>query len=262
MPVSVEHIPSKFLGSRLKTRKVCAGCNKRAADEIDDRFANFNMVLMPRALADARSIDHQQTPPSIPVDAIVSATHEPVRVTFSPSGRDVRNANGDRVHGLIEISYGLGSDLWVRFTAKVALGCAAKILDDDWLDSPLAHALQDLLWHGPIDATLWPTGVPGCPGELPDDHLLRHCLRVNQHLIGFQPSINDSGSCTAIVVLFGGELVCTLPLPGLECDGSGQVWVIDWSSQAVPRREEYDAAIERLLSERGWSDAQIDAARL
>jgi hypothetical protein len=41
MPFSEEHIPSKFLGSRLKTRRVCMDCNRRAAAEIDNHFASF-----------------------------------------------------------------------------------------------------------------------------------------------------------------------------------------------------------------------------
>jgi hypothetical protein len=262
IPPSEEHVPSKFLGSRLKTRRVCTDCNKRAAAETDNHFASYSMVPMPRALADVRSIMHQATPPSIELDAVVSATGEPVRVSFTPSGREVRRVNGERVREVIEISYGLGSDLWVRFTAKVALGCAAKLLDDNWLDSRLARGLQNLLWHQRIDPLIWPAGVPGLPGELADDHLLRECLTARQHLIGFQWPVHDPDAVTAIAVLFGGELVCQLPVPGLPCDGSGSVWVIDWSLRAIPRREDYNAAVERLLRVRGWSNAQIDAVRL
>jgi len=84
---STEHVPSAFLGSRLKTRKVCQDCNERAGREIDDRLATFLMVEMPKALADVRNLRHQQKEPVVEVDGIISATGEPVKVRFSPQGR-------------------------------------------------------------------------------------------------------------------------------------------------------------------------------
>ncbi|MGO9900288.1 MAG: hypothetical protein ACLP0J_11470 [Solirubrobacteraceae bacterium] len=168
--------------------------------------------------------------------------------------------DGKRVRETVEVTYGLGSDLWVQFAAKVAPGSAAKLLDDEWLDSRLARAPQSLLWHGPIDNAIWPTSVPGFPEDLSDDHILGHCLGAYQHLIGFirpatiPPPLSPS-SCWWRARL-------NASLPGLECGGAGRVWVIDWSTQAVPACEEYDAAVERLLRDCGWSDAQIDAVRL
>jgi hypothetical protein len=63
MPAADEHVPSRYLGSRLKTRRVCRGCNERAGREIDDRMANYLMVQVPKALADVRSIKHQAKEP-------------------------------------------------------------------------------------------------------------------------------------------------------------------------------------------------------
>jgi HNH endonuclease len=141
-PASEEHIPSQFLGSRLKTRRVCRDCNARAAREIDGRFADYLMVKMPKALADVRSIKHQGKEPSFETDATISATGERVRVRFTPRGREVRRPSGEKVHDVIEVQYGLDSDLWVQFNAKVALRCAAKLFPDEWLDEPLARALR------------------------------------------------------------------------------------------------------------------------
>lgn len=60
-PASEEHFPSQFPGSRL--RRVCRDCNARAAREIDDRFVDYLMVKMPKALADVRSIKRQGKEP-------------------------------------------------------------------------------------------------------------------------------------------------------------------------------------------------------
>lgn len=262
MAASEEHIPSKFLGSRLKTRHVCKECNERAGREIDNRFADYVMVQMPRALADVRSIDHQSTEPSVETDAIVSTTGEPARIRFSPHGREVRRARGELVRDVVEVKYGFDSDLWVRFTAKVALGCASKLLSDDWLDEPLARAVRDLLWHRPpIDHTVWPQGVPGWPGELDVEHPVRQALGERRHLVGLTIDHEDPSSTAAVAVLFGGQIVCRLPLPGVACSGSGQVWILDWRSSNVPQIEDCDVAIERLLREQGWSMERIDVLR-
>jgi hypothetical protein len=220
------------------------------------------MVQMPRALANVRSIAHQSTDPTVETDAIVSATGEPVSIQFSPRGRRIRRASGEQVRDVVEIKYGLDSDLWVRFIAKVALGCASKLLDEKWLDGTLAKGLQALLWHRPIDPVIWPGGIPAWPGELPCDHPARHALGDRRHLVGFETCLKDAGSAVATAVLFGGQLVCTLPLPGFICAGSGPVWILDWRSPHVPHREDYDTAIERLLSEQGWSAERIDSLRL
>ena len=256
-PASEEHVPSQFLGSRLKTRRVCRDCNTRAAREIDDRFADYLMVKMPKALADVRSIKHQGKEPSFEIDATISATGERVRVRFTPRGREVRRASGETVHDVIEVRYGLDSDLWVQFNAKVALGCAAKLFPDEWLDEPLARALRNLLWHGPIDNTIWPAGPPGWPGELEPAHPARQALGEDRHMVGFLAGDQEPREISAVALLFGGQIAYSLPLPGLAMPHSGRVWILDWQDAAPPRPEDYDCAIERMLCGRGWSASQI-----
>lgn len=258
---SEEHIPSQFLGSRLKTRRVCRDCNARAAREIDDRFAGYLMVKMPKALADVRSIKHQGKEPSFETDSIISATGEPVRLRFTPQGRQARRANGEIVHEPVEVRYGLDSDLWVRFIAKVALGCATQLVPDEWLDEPLARALRALLWHGPIDNTIWPEGVPGWPGELEPEHPARRALREDQHMVGLLADDDELGAVSAIALLFGGQITSRLPLPGLAVPNSGRVWILDWQHPVAPQPEDYDSAIERMLRGRGWSASEIDDLR-
>lgn len=63
-------------------------------------------------------------------------------------------------------------------------------------------------------------------------------------------------------MLFGAQITCRLPLPGVAVEGTGPVWVIDWHPGEPPPKEDFDDAIERMLHERGWSTAEIDAVRL
>jgi hypothetical protein len=220
---SAEHVPSAFLGSRLKTRRVCQDCNERAGREIDARIATYLMVQKPKALADVRSLRSQHREPSVEVDAIVSTTGEPVRVRFSPNGREAWRADGSSVTETIEISYGFDSDLWVQFTAKVALGCAAQLFEDDWLDERMAVALRSVLWHGPIDPQTFPDGVPGWPDELAADHPVRQGLGDQRHLVGLVPSDRNPGSSVAMALLFGGQIACRLPLRGVDVEGIAEL---------------------------------------
>jgi hypothetical protein len=241
---------------------VCQDCNERAGREIDERIAAYLMVQKPKALADVRSLRHQDREPTVEVDAIISATGEPVTVRFSPNRRDASRPNGTPVSDTVEISYGFDSDLWVQFIAKVALGCAAQLFDDDWLDERVAVAVRSLLWHGPIDSQTFPDGVPGWPEELPAGHHVRQALGDQRHLVGFVDAEDKPGSSVAIAMLFGGQITCRLPLPEVGVEGSGSVWVIDWRPRDPPPREDFDEAVERMLRERGWSEDQINAARL
>jgi hypothetical protein len=259
---STEHVPSAFLGSRLKTRRVCVACNQRAGREIDDRLAAYLMVQMPKALANVRSLRRQSSAPSVEVDGVVSATGEAVRVSFGAYGREARRLDGTRVDDVVEVAYGMESDLWLRFIAKVALGCAAQLFDDSWVDHPTARAVRAVLWHERIDASIWPGGLPGWPEKVDPPEPLRQALGDDRHLVGLAAADDRPGSSVALSLLFGGQITCRLALPGVAVPGSGVMWVIDWHPGDPPPREDFDAAVERMLRERGWTAAQIDAVRL
>lgn len=193
------------------------------------------MVLMPKALANVRSVKHQGKEPFFAMNGSTSASGEPILVEFSPEGRVARDKLGAPVNQVFELSYGLGSDLWVRFIAKVALGCAARILPDGWLDEPLAHALRSLLWHGRIDNGIWPHGVPGSCGELEADDPARLAVGDGRHMIGLLS--DDAPTGFAFSYLFGRQLACASPLPGLVIDGGSAVWVLDWRVADPPKQE-------------------------
>lgn len=256
---SEEHIPSAHLGSRLKTRKVCEPCNKRANEQIDQRMAESLQVQMPKARGDVRSIRRQGNAVTLHTNGVVSGTGEPVKLRFTRHGREARRPSGELVETVVEVRYGFNSDLWLQFIAKVALGCATKLFSDAWLDTRVAKALQSLLWHGPIDTVTWPTGVEAWPGELDADDLLAVGLGHDRHLVGFEAAGENS---VAFAILFGGEIVCKLPLPGTPVPSEGAVWILDWHPGPPPNREGLDQAIERMLRERGWSANQIDAVRV
>lgn len=262
---SPEHIVPAHLGGRLTTRAVCGDCNHRAGEEIDDPLATFLMVQIPKALNDVRNIRRLSRTPQVVADAIDPAGQD-VTLKFSPSGREVVDQNGNRVADAewAEITYPFDSDLWVRLIAKISLGCASKLVDENWLDEPLARALRSVLWHGPIDPAIWPPpeGVPGWPDELVPDHAVRHALGPDRHLVSIMSHDGNPGSSITHLFLFGGQIVCRLPLPGFEVEGSGPAWVLDWRPAPPPQQEDFDAAIERLLREQGWDEQRIDAARL
>ncbi len=99
---------------------------------------------------------------------------------------------------------------------------------------PLAEAIRDLLWYRPpIDHRFWPDGVLGWPGELDSEHPARQALSDRRHLVGFTAPADSDGSTAAVGALFGGQIVCGLPLPGVPCPGSGQIWVIDSHTREV-----------------------------
>lgn len=259
---SEEHIPSAFLGSRLKTRRVCGDCNQLAGDQIDDPFSKQLLVLIPRALNDVRNIRKQSKEPFAETSAIVSASGESISVRFSPSGREASNEHGELVHETLEVTYSMDRGLWTRFAAKTALGCASLVQDEDWIDTPLADGLRELLWGGRIDPSIWPNGVPAWPEELPPDDVVRSALGERKHAIGLLNSDQETGSAVASIFLFGGTLYQRLPLPGFAVSGSGPTWVIDPAPSAPPHSEDFDDAIARLLKEQGWTHQQIEDARV
>lgn len=260
---SPEHIVPAHLGGRLTTRNVCDPCNQRAGKEIDEPLGEYLMVQIPRALHGVRHIRHQQREPTARTEGIDPAG-EPVIVDYSAAGRQIFNAEGDELDDIdwVEIAYGLASDLWVRLAAKVTLGCASKIRDDSWLDERLARALQSVVWGGGIDTPTWPNGLPGWPDELEADSAIRQALGPDRHLVTLAAADDRPGSAVTQLFLFGGQITCQLPLPDFAVNRSGPAWVLDWKPGPPPPMEDFDRAVERLLRERGWSERQIDAARL
>jgi hypothetical protein len=81
-------------------------------------------------------------------------------------------------------------------------------------------------------------------------------------MIGLITEEGNPGSFCAIAFLFGGQIACMLPMPGVTISDFEPVWILDWRSPTPPPQENYDSAIERMLRDRGWSTSQIDDIRL
>jgi hypothetical protein len=262
---SPDHVVPRALGGRLKTRRACKGCNARLAAVIDDPLSRQLMVEMPRALADVRHISKQSRVPEASTTGI-APDGRPVAVRYTPTGREVRTADGEVLTDLpwVEIQYGFGSTIWTRFLARVALGCASQLFEPEWTDTRVARALRGLLWHGPIDNTIWPTGITGLaawPDEFEPGHAIRMAIGDDRHLVGFFTDEDFPDGSIAFSYLFGGQIRSELPLPGVPMPGYGRVWVLDHRPGPPPQHEDFDHAIERMLRDRGWDDARINAAR-
>lgn len=263
---SKEHVVSAHLGGRLVTRKVCKECNTGAGGAIDEPISSFVNVGIPKALNDVRHSRRAGKPAGVlEVDASTS-TGTPVVVRFSPAGMQVIDSSGNVLEtesvGGLELSYGFGSDEWVRFGAKVALGCISRIAPDEWLDSELAKSLQILLRGGAINPNLWPTpGVQAFPVPLPAEHAIVHALGPGRHMVALIAAEAEPQSAVLGIYLFGGELTYHLALRGFEVEGSGRAWVLDPSPGPPPQDEDCEDAIERLLREQAYSDERINELR-
>ncbi len=109
--------------------------------------------------------------------------------------------------------------VWPRFAAKTALATASLVAADEWLDTPAARELREVLWSGPpVDAVAEP-GVGWCalPLQLPS----AFPLQPPEHLLAF-----EAGGF-AIVVF--GELLYRIR--GFEWEWTGDeppLWAQSW----------------------------------
>lgn len=76
-------------------------------------------------------------------------------------------------------------------------------------------------------------------------------------MVGFLAGDQEPREISAVALLFGGQIACTLPLPGLAMPHPSRVRILDWKDAGPPQPEEYDCALERMVRGRGWSASQI-----
>lgn len=263
---SKEHIVPANLGGRFVTRKVCCDCNNQAGDAVDRPISDRTDVGVPRASNDVRHSRRSSKPAEALDVPATAADGRRITIRFTPGGKVFLDASGGIISasdvGIAEYAYGLGSDEWVRFGAKVALGSLSHIVGDAWLDTELAKSLQILLRGGSPNPRLWPSGVQVMPFELPASHAIPHALGRGRHLVALNCAEDDPRSTIAGVYLFGGGLCYELSLPGFAIQGSGRAWILDPAPSPPPRDQDFDTAIEDLLREKGYSDRQIGLFRV
>lgn len=120
------------------------------------------------------------------------------------------------------VTHTLDVNVWPRFGAKVALGVASLVVEDEsWLDSTVAQELRSVLWDGHPSTIEKGLAVPGIAWSM-RPFLLdagTHRLRAPEHLLIFER--DPDGGDWLVIVTFG-ELLYRLPLP------------LDWSATGAP----------------------------
>jgi len=86
--------------------------------------------------------------------------------------------------GQVTVTMGQDPDLWPRFAAKTALATASLVAPDEWLETPTARKLREVLWNGPPADTTAEPGVGWCP--LPLQLQSAFPLKPPEHLLAFE----------------------------------------------------------------------------
>jgi hypothetical protein len=123
-------------------------------------------------------------------------------------------------------------ETWPRFAAKVALGVMSRLVDDDWLDSATANALQDILWSGAKQAAAlddrgwaWSAVPLGIDVTKPPGNMLRDA----EHLLLFEEL---NGTAALCMILFG-DWLYRVPLPKSELPSEPPAWLFDSIERSV-----------------------------
>lgn len=171
-----------------------------------------------------------------------------------------RLARGQRVRavgrplgevGYMQLTRGMGVEafeLWPRFAAKVALGCASLVLPETWLDSRGARALQDLFQRGHAPKSVWRGRLklpfPWLP-ELDAESLLAQALHPHEHILAV--SKNEQGEGALVEMIFFGAVLYRIDLFDAECPDDEPAWLLSPSGPA-PVREPWEMLYARLLA--------------
>lgn len=144
--------------------------------------------------------------------------------------------------------FGIGFfELWPRFAAKVALGCASLTLHEEWLDSEGASVLQDLFQRANAPRPRWRGRLPKVPlwPELPPENPIRQALRPLEHILGL--SSNDEGDGALLEMILFGAIYYRLDLFDAECPADEPAWLLG-PAQSAPPREPWKSLNDRLLA--------------
>jgi hypothetical protein len=121
---------------------------------------------------------------------------------------------------IANISYSLDMLLWPRFGAKLGLAFGRQVLGEDWLSTPEAAHLRDVMWARESDPAnlkcIWETIKP--------DDVFAWLVSPPQHMVAVQSTRHGAG---LIVQLFG-ELRYGVRLSqGRSADVDWAIWVFD-----------------------------------
>ena len=288
LPLTDEHVLSQrnFGGRLVAPCRVCEGCNRKAG-QLEHLVATTPpLVSYAGKAATALRPERQRFPEMdaiLPDGARGRAALTPQGtriVSWEPRqiGMDGdveiwevaegeerkferrRLARGQRVRavgrplgeaGYMQLTRGMGVeafDLWPRFAAKVALGCASLVLPEMWLDSCGAVALQRLFLSGHAPKSVWRGRLklpfPWLP-ELDAESPLAQALHPHEHILAV--SKNEQGDGALVEMIFFGAVLYRIDLFDAECPNEEPAWLLSPSGPA-PVREPWETLYARLLT--------------
>jgi hypothetical protein len=109
------------------------------------------------------------------------------------------------------VRWELDVHIWPRLAAKIALGVASLVADDDWVTTPNAKKLRHVLWNGDqstVDAEMLPPGRSWSIAPFELDASNRSGLRPPEHLLAIEEFDGEQG----VSFVFAGTLLYTVLL--------------------------------------------------
>lgn len=168
-----------------------------------------------------------------------------------------RRRRGERVRvvgrplgagGYMELRYGVGASnfaAWPRFVAKIALSTTSLVVDEQWLDSDGALALQDMFHERPRPGAAR-YELPLYPWEQDRSQWPWSGLAAGEHVLGVWRN-NRGDGCHFGLTLFG-YLVAEAELRDIRCPSDEPTWIVPCDGGQSTRLSR--AQFGNLLSER------------
>jgi hypothetical protein len=120
----------------------------------------------------------------------------------------------------VKVSFTFRPNVWLRMTAKMALGTASLVWDDSWLSTPPGRELIATLWD-PDPRT--PEGQPAGLIPIRPKGPLKHFCEPPEHLLFFTGGSDQS---KFVAILLGSEVV-GLPLMRNDQPHPQTAWLMD-----------------------------------
>ncbi len=219
-----EHVLPAAVGGTLLTDRICAGCNRQAGSEVDQPWQNWPLIMElrhrfavpdrdgkpPRPVRWTGALTAGGGPAAIDVkgqrvDVRILPTEdvylgmrvhkgEPAdiakrtrRILRDAPEAEIVNLPSATLPGPLsaQATWELDVHVWPRFAAKVALGIASLVADDEWVETQEAADLRRVLWFGDestVEHEMLPEGVAWSLAPL-DLTSVAHPLRPPEHLL-------------------------------------------------------------------------------
>jgi HNH endonuclease len=262
-----EHVLPAAIGADLVTGKVCTACNRRAGVEVDQPWLRHPEVVELRGLYSIADRRGRVRPASWEGQlnsgkpATISLKGDEVRIVRRPTeefdgsvwtlegyDEDAAKRKLERIRAkygdvrpisseermpdgplTAHVTHVVDVGIWPRFAAKVALGVASLLVDDDsWLSGPIASVLRSVLWSGHPSTLTDGLAHPGVAWSLRPFELQpgTHPLRAPEHLLIFEET-PEEGEWLVIVVFGWLPYRVPLAMDWAAIEEPPQSWRID-----------------------------------